>query len=156
MRRIVFALIIAAAILQVSCKKENGNFYLRVIPPADTCIANVQIFDANGPVTADGEYYPVSERLEVSYDLINVLLRRIKDWSDTMIYEEFSYTDLSFHEYLGEFEKDEKDKYYTLEIQYYGKADDEPLYNQWGHYYYYYYDYYDTTKLSWSYTKEEL
>lgn len=154
MGRIVFAAIIAAVILQVSCKKENGNFYLRVIPPTDSAISNVKVYDANGLVAPDGEYYQVSQRLELSYDINNVLLRQIKDWNDTMIYNEFTYTDLSFHEYLGEFEKDEKDKYYTLEIDYNGVADDELHYNQWGQYYYYYYDYYDTTKLTWSYIKE--
>jgi hypothetical protein len=138
----------------VSCKKENGLFYLRVIPPADTSITALEVFDALGKVPADGEYYPVTEWLEIKYILKDVLQNKIKDWDPTMYYDECDYYDELKHEFFGEFEKDEKDKYYTLRISYYAERSDEAIYNSWGKYYFWYYNYYDQSCLTFSYNKE--
>jgi len=132
-----------------SCKKnEDGFFFLRIIPPSDTLIQNLEVFDANGPVAVDGQYHLVSEWAEIKYILNEVLQSQILDWNSTMYFDEYSYYDENFHEFMGEFEKSDEDKYYTLTINYILEISDEPYYNQWVGYYYIFYRYYDRSSLT--------
>lgn len=132
----------------VSCKKEEGLFFLRVIPPTDTLITGLEVFHAGGPVPVDGQYHPVSEWAEIKYTLSNVLQSQILDWDETMYFDEFVYYDENKHEYLGEFERSEKNTYYTLQIRYIVDKRDEPYYNQWVGYYYQFWDYLDNSQLT--------
>jgi|GEM_PF-2774007 len=154
MGRTLLAAIITIMILQTSCKKENGIFYLRINAPADTSIKDLEVFDATGPVAVDGEFHQVTQYLEIKYKVSHAISSQIKDWDNTSPYDEFSYSDLTFHEYLGEFEKDEKDKYYSLEVNYRSWRDEDPIYNQWAEYYFYDYDYQDSSRLTISYIPE--
>ncbi|PKP23237.1 MAG: hypothetical protein CVU05_00320 [Bacteroidetes bacterium HGW-Bacteroidetes-21] len=135
-----------------SCKKENGLCFLRVIPPADTTIKNLQIFDASGSIPVDGKFYQANEYVEIKYDLFHVVKYQIKDWTSELLYDEFDYTDLHIHEYMGEFEQREEDVYYTLTIKNLCVKDDEAILNSWTGYYFYVYDYFDrshwTTRLN--------
>ena len=155
MSRFIVFVLITLFFITVSCKKENGLFFLRVMPPTDTIISGLEVFDASGAVVVDGKYYPVSQRLEISYVLYDVVRYQIKDWNSTMIYNEFTYDDENIHEYLGEFEKDESDKYYTLIIDFNKERRDEPIYNQWADYYFYSFSYNDKSVVTFSYNKEE-
>lgn len=139
-----------------SCKKEGGLYFLRVIPPADTSIKNLQVFDADGAVTVDGKFYQVNENLEIKYSVYHVISSQIKDWTDELIYPEFSYTNLNINEYLGEFEKREEDVYYTLTVGYECVKDEDPIRNAYTGYYFYSYDYYDRSVWTTSLTEEGL
>lgn len=155
MSRYLIVVLTLVFILSVSCKKEEGLFFLRVIPPADTLISGLEVFHAGGPVPVDGKYYPVSEWAEVKYTLSNMLQSQILDWNETMYFDEFTYYDENKHEYLGEFERSTFDKYFTLQVGYIVDKRDEPYYNQWFGYYYQFWDYLDNSQLTWTKSPEE-
>jgi hypothetical protein len=138
-----------------ACKKENGRFFLRVIIPTDTTIKQLAVSDANKSIPVDCSYYPVDKHLEISYVLSHVKTHQIINWTASMPWHEFDYEDVSIHEYLGEFEKDTKDKYYTLVVGY-AFNQSEPIYNKWATpaYYFYSFDYFNQCNLTWSYQPE--
>lgn len=154
MNRLIVYGVVFACFFSLSCEKETGNFFLRINPPSDTLISNLEVFDSFGPVLTDGEFHQVHEWLEISYVINDVLDYKIEDWDSTMILDEYYYQDVPIHEYLGEFEKGESDKYYSLEIKYISDFSDEPAYNQWLGYYFYYYYYYNYSELTYKSTSE--
>ncbi|MFH2142615.1 MAG: hypothetical protein ABIJ97_09350 [Bacteroidota bacterium] len=135
------------------CKKEDGKFFLRILPPTGTTITDLIVYDEYTQIPADSLYHPVDTRLGFYYTLKNVAKYSIKDWTIDMDYDEFSYIDESLNIYKGEFEKDSRDKYYTLIIEY-NQVKSEPIYNQWGKYYFYSYSYHDDSQLNFSYQPE--
>jgi len=150
-------LLIFTLIIFYGCKKEEGQVFLRVIQPADTNITSLTVSDANGTVPVDGNYHEVFNRIELSYVLKNMLKYEVLDWNPQMVYDQYTYSDYSINEYLGEFEKIKKDGYYTLNISYFENKSDaiysKPIYTQWGtfgDYYFYSYNYLDNTILTFS------
>jgi len=149
-KAICFLLFISTLII-TSCKKEEGRFFLRIIPPADSTISSLTVSDAQKTIQADSNYYPVEKYLKINYELHQAIKYEIKDWTSSIPYNQYTYEDVTIKEYLGEFEKREKDKYYTLIISY--RIDKgEPILNTYANpsYYFYAYDYYDESKLTWT------
>lgn len=147
-------LLILMLFLSISCKKENDNIFLRVIVPADTLITDINIKDAKGNILVDGSYYKTSEHLEISYTIKDVLVHEIKDWTPDMFQTQYDTSSIYINEYLGEFEKFNEDKYYTLTLSYTVSKSDpiyvKPYITQWGdfgNYYFYSYDYTNSSSL---------
>jgi hypothetical protein len=153
--RILFIFLL---IILFSCKKENGTFFLRIIPPTDTTIISLQVTDADGNFPIDGNFHEVNNRIELSYELKNLIKYETIDWTPQMIYDHYTYSDFPINKYVGELENVKQDRYYTLNISYtYSKSDPiyvEPIHTQWGavygDYYFYSYDYFDNSSLTFS------
>ncbi|MFH2096375.1 MAG: hypothetical protein ABIJ16_11765 [Bacteroidota bacterium] len=135
-------------ILFCSCEKQDGKFYLRIIPPADTTLTDLVVLDANGEVPVDSQFHPVEKHAEIIYKLTHKLSTEIIDWTPAMPWDQKRYADFSFHEYMGEFKTGSRDLYYTITIVYSRKGGDEANYNQYGEYYYYYYSYSDQSTMT--------
>lgn len=151
MKYVISFLSIILLILLQSCKKEEGRFFLRVIPPTDSTISSITISDAQKTIAIDSHFYQVEKYLKISYELHQAIKYEIKDWNSSIHYNQFTYENIVINEYLGEFEKGEKDKYYTLVLSY--KIDKgDPILNTYAtpNYYFYAYDYYDESKLTWT------
>ncbi len=151
MRNTILFLSFICILLFISCKKEEGRFFLRIIPATDSSITSLVVSDAQKNIQADSNFYPVEKHLKISYTLHQAVKYEIKDWTSSIPYNQYTYEDVSISEYLGEFEKGEKDKYYTLVISYRSDKGD-PILNTYAtpNYYFYAYDYYDESKLTWT------
>lgn len=141
-RFILFALLFISLSGGYSCQKQQGRVFLRVSPPIDTLITDLEVFADHVPVIIDSHYHQVSKNLEIRYTLPNVVKYQVKDWNPGMWESEYTYTTIQIHEYLGEFEKSEQDIYYTLQIAYKTEKS-RPLLNSYTKHYFYAFDYYE-------------
>lgn len=148
-------LLIFILFFSFSCKKENGNVFLRVIVPIDTLFTDIKILDAKENIPVDGNYYKANEHLEIKYTIKDVLVHEIKDWTSEMIQNQYDTASVYINEYLGEFERFNEDSYLTLTLSYTITKSDpiyvKPIITKWGdfgNYYFYSYDYYNNSTLT--------
>ncbi len=152
MRHILALLSLAGLLVFFSCKKENGRFFVRIIIPSDTTIKDLSVNDAIRSIPVDCTYYPAENNLEISYTLSHVMTSQIINWTSSMPWQEYDYQNVSIHEYLGELEKDSKDKYYTLTVGYTIRQSDA-IHNGWvtPAYDFYGFDYINHCNLTYTY-----
>lgn len=115
--------------LVVSCKKNEGKIYLRVISEINT-ESKIIINDSKNEIPADGNYHEVSGYLEAKYKLLNVPYDSVTNWTPSCIIEQVTMVTRSLSRYFGDFEKLPEDSYYTLKLGYL-REQSEPAINQY-------------------------
>lgn len=115
--------------LLVSCEKNEGKIYLKVIDSINT-ESQIAVNDSKNEIPVDGNYHEVSGYLEAKYKLLNVPYDSVTNWTPACVIEQVTMVKRSLNHYFGDFEKFPDDSYYTLILEY-KREQTEPAINKY-------------------------